>query len=183
MEEVTANGVSLQQARVILQIIICQLRTDTVALYSNISFQILWIYIKGSSGCYNNKKNHMDLLVSFLTDIRETNNCWFYLFFSSSIKSGYLWTYCNKIRQRDHWHYKNRLRRREGATPTSHFKSPLLCTMVFWSWIHCHKKTSRYDKLYHIKLIWTKTIWYSLAWRIDKIGFSELHCVLAALYQ
>ena len=42
-------------------------------------------------------------------------------------------------------------------------------------------KTFRYDKLYHICWIWNKTIWCSLAWRINKIGLFELHWFLALL--
>ena len=41
MVESTADDMSFQQAYVILQIMICQWRTDTVTLYTNTPLQIL----------------------------------------------------------------------------------------------------------------------------------------------
>ena len=64
---------------------------------------------------------------------------WLNQLFSSSIKRGYWRNYCNKICQIDHWYNNKRWWQREGVPPTSHFKEPVLCTVVLWAWIHCHE--------------------------------------------
>ena len=84
--------------------------------------------------------NHTDLLVSLLTYIKETKKHIIILMMFVSIKRGYWWTYCNKTCQIDQWHYNMRWRWQKGVPPTSHLKAPVLCTLVLWAWIHCHKK-------------------------------------------
>ena len=132
-------AISFQKACVLPKIIICQWRTDTVSLYDNMPLKIFKMYLKGSSSFYTNQQNHTDLLVSFLTDRRKKISVWLYWWFFSLIKRGYCWTYCSKIRHRYHRHKNKRWIWREGVPLTSHFKVPLLCTVVFWAWIHCHK--------------------------------------------
>ena len=68
--EGTADAMSVQQACVLLQIMIYQWRINTVALNANMPLRIFKIDIKGLSSRYNNQQNQTDLLVSLLTERR-----------------------------------------------------------------------------------------------------------------
>ena len=132
------------------------------------------MYLKVSSSCYTNQQNYTDFLASLLTDRRETHKNKILLMILFIHLKRILVTLLKNIRQINHWHNNKRWQWQEDVPSTSHVKAPVLCTVVLWAWIHCHKKTSRYDKLYHTIWILIKTIWFSLYWRIKKIACTEL---------
>ena len=139
------------------------------------------MYLKNLSSRYTNQQNHTDLLVSFLAYRRETNKPMIILMvlfiYWKSILANLLKQDTSEIS----------LAWQKYTTKTVSFSSHI--TPQITSNIHSGNlsvdplslKKSRYEKLYYIIWMWTKTILYSLFWRINNIGLFELHCILTVL--